>query len=549
MAHMRKNHQDAPKIQSPLGSFPSSNSATVLQFDDGEAATQGNSNGDVNSPKVVTSATYVCAVCEIHFQKKEEVADHMDKEHVTVSQQPQDPNDNDEALNEADTENDTEHDAEAEEDQWLYDALDNIGEVYDVPEKEDEAEILKEKIERIKAVVRKKAEIIKDMIEKNELLQSKNESYRAQEGDLKEKIDTLEASGSYCHECTSKDEVIINKEALLVKKEKETEDEKRKKLDVKKQLENQRKFVNGLKEKYEKVVEENNGLKNTIDEQADNIKHLEEQCGIDENEEDIEEVSMERNLMNKNQSGHLCVTCTQKFTTNNGLEKHMKDKHTEFVCDYCDDVFRTKREFERHMAQCEELGLEAVECNNKKKLVRWGSKKHKCQPTKKTIACTTCERIFKTIPEMKKHKANEHRAQEKSMIICRFYRQGNCLNGDSCQFSHAGFVRNNCQTSPTSKSTPKSSTCRHGDNCAWLAKGTCSFYHRGVGVQKPHQQNKHSPKHQQNDHPNPLRCPRGPSCIHLSRGACNYGGVYYHVQQKEQEEKEQEKEQLCCRVA
>ena len=63
LAHMRKNHQDSTKIQSSLGSFPSSNSATVLQFDETEAATQGNSSGAINSPKVVTTATYVCAVC------------------------------------------------------------------------------------------------------------------------------------------------------------------------------------------------------------------------------------------------------------------------------------------------------------------------------------------------------------------------------------------------------------------------------------------------------------------------------------------------------
>ena len=93
------------------------------------------------------------------------------------------------------------------------------------------------------------------------------------------------------------------------------------------------------------------------------------------------------------------------------------------------------------------------------------------------------------------------------------------FNGDSCQFSHAGFVRNSSETSATSKSTPKLSTCRHGDSCSRLAKGTCSFYHWGVGVQKPRQQNKQSQKHPKNDHPNPLRCPRGPSCVHLTRGA------------------------------
>ena len=49
--------------------------------------------------------------------------------------------------------------AETEEgkDEWLFAELDNIGQVYDVPEKEDEAKTLKAQIERIKTVVKKKA--------------------------------------------------------------------------------------------------------------------------------------------------------------------------------------------------------------------------------------------------------------------------------------------------------------------------------------------------------------------------------------------------------
>ena len=83
----------------------------MLQFDEGEAATQGNSHGDVNSPKVVTTAIYVCAVCEINFQRKEEVTTHMDEVHVTVSQQLQD---NDEVFDEAGEEQDV---------KYLYDNL------------------------------------------------------------------------------------------------------------------------------------------------------------------------------------------------------------------------------------------------------------------------------------------------------------------------------------------------------------------------------------------------------------------------------------------
>ena len=87
LAHMRKHHKESTEIQSPLGSFPPSNSATTHQLDETEDATQGNSDGAVNSPKVVSGGTFVCSVCDLHFQRKEEVTNHVEETHITFSQQ------------------------------------------------------------------------------------------------------------------------------------------------------------------------------------------------------------------------------------------------------------------------------------------------------------------------------------------------------------------------------------------------------------------------------------------------------------------------------
>ena len=140
------------EIQSPLGSFPSINSGTVLQFDETEDdATQGNSNGEVNSPKVVSCATFVCAVCDINFKRKEEVNKHMDETHVTVSQQLQDDN---EALEEAGEEQDLND---------LYDHFEMLSQELKLSEKDHEpSKDLVEKIERFKAILKKKDEIFKE---------------------------------------------------------------------------------------------------------------------------------------------------------------------------------------------------------------------------------------------------------------------------------------------------------------------------------------------------------------------------------------------------
>ena len=80
MDHYKKKHNTGGEIQSPLGRFPpATNPARVLFNDD--PATQGNSHGDVNSPKVVSEATYVCDVCEVHAISKEVLTKHKQDEH------------------------------------------------------------------------------------------------------------------------------------------------------------------------------------------------------------------------------------------------------------------------------------------------------------------------------------------------------------------------------------------------------------------------------------------------------------------------------------
>ena len=59
IAHMRKKHNGTGVVESPLGSFPPSSSAVTLQFDESDDhATQGNSHGQVISPKVISEAIF-----------------------------------------------------------------------------------------------------------------------------------------------------------------------------------------------------------------------------------------------------------------------------------------------------------------------------------------------------------------------------------------------------------------------------------------------------------------------------------------------------------
>ena len=82
--HYKKSHKTAEEIQSPLGKFPTSDPARIL-FRESEPSTQGNSKGQVNSPKISSAGQYICDVCDNYFESKKNVDDHKIKEHDNPS--------------------------------------------------------------------------------------------------------------------------------------------------------------------------------------------------------------------------------------------------------------------------------------------------------------------------------------------------------------------------------------------------------------------------------------------------------------------------------
>ena len=115
--------------------------------------------------------------------------------------------------------------------------------------------------------------------------------------------------------------------------------------------------------------------------------------------------------------------------------------------------------------------------------------------------------------EMKKHMKDDHDedGKEVSREICPHYRRGNCFKGDRCNRSHAGYQQENISQSTSKKSPTRTTTsdwtpaCKHGDDCSWMAKGRCMFFHRNVGVQKPAKQ------------------PQQERPIKQARGPCKFG--------------------------
>ena len=79
--HYNKTHK-ALEIQSPLGKFPASDPARILFDESGEPSTQGNSAGQVNSPKVISTVSFQCGYCELPFDTNDKAILHMKEDHT-----------------------------------------------------------------------------------------------------------------------------------------------------------------------------------------------------------------------------------------------------------------------------------------------------------------------------------------------------------------------------------------------------------------------------------------------------------------------------------
>ena len=430
LAHMRKHHTEpqTSEIESPLGSFPPSNSATVLQFDESdEPATQGNSHGEVNSPKLVSSATYLCDMCETHFKTKEEITQHKIEDHESsdvngfICTECRKDFDSIEAINRHKNEDhinplDVEVEVleEAKEDQDLYDMLESM-----LNESSIHAEVRDEKINRFKTILAKKNTTIKETLRlvskmKTELdglkhdAELRGEVLEKQTKELEDKQKEKEALSKDIR--NQKDR---NKDILISEKLKKMENDKLKGKNNLYLTE-----IEKLRENVGSLTKENTDLNIKINVKQDLVRGLKEALGIEEAEEEenveVVEVNPPSVTMNNDINVQKCNACDKRFRTSSALENHINSKHTEKTCLYCDKVCNNEVELIKHHKECNDIGEANRTCNKCSQIfTRNGIRRHAldCHVPNKEFDCTECEQIFQTENHLKEHEANDHDIQ------------------------------------------------------------------------------------------------------------------------------------------
>ena len=181
--------------------------------------------------------------------------------------------------------------------------------------------------------------------------------------------------------------------------------------------------------------------------------------------------------MSKGQTSHDCNACDKKFKTSTNLENHMNAKHTEKTCVYCDKVCNNDKDLTNHLTECVDKLFVAnsicTKCNQVFTIN--GLKRHKtnCHDQNEEFECQECGELNNSENDLKKHQNKEHKMEQvKSRVVCKHWRRGHCLKGDSCGYSHVGQQNNSSLN--TSKTSTRVPACKNGPRCEWLSKGTCS---------------------------------------------------------------------------
>ena len=435
--HFERNHKAVEEIQSPLGIFPSSDPARMLFTDETRPSTQGNSAGQVNSLKVSSAGSFICAVCDNPFERKTSLDNHKKTEHKNPSS-PGTPIGPSTALvtpttptpvttiNPTEQENE-EFTGDEQDEKDLYDALDIITQNVIEPAREAETrEDIKEMLLRFKSIMSKKNKLIKEAAGN---VRDLDKSTTA----LKHDAEVIERQVIEIEELKNDNKIISNtakvqrernKDVLIADKLKKREKDK-----LKKEKEVILKELETLRESNNSLNEENNNLIEKVKAKNNLIKGLNKASDIENVEVEIEVIEPAI-IMKRNTTSQKCNACNKSFKTSSDLENHMLSKHTEKQCIYCEFICKNERELAEHHKNGEEIDTANSTCSKcNQKFTKQGIRRHKqiCHGPLTDLYCPECGEECSNGNALKKHQDEEHKMERvKSRVVCKHWRRGHC---------------------------------------------------------------------------------------------------------------------------
>ena len=527
--HMKKFHDVVFDAFSPVAA-----SARVL-FDSGREATsvQGNSHGQITSPMVATEGIFQCGKCPEQFRSRDDVKNHMDKQHDNA--RADEPNDN---LAKTGLGN---KDMEVAESDTLDNDSDNEEDLATLMEDIEDGDIAKNLEKRAAA-----DKIVESFVEIA----------------FREMHPTEVTSNKSCHECECKDENLVKLDRLLGEKDALLEE---KSATIRGMSETLRKNVKTRVVMQKKVDQVDKVKKKLADKQKENARlrvllETKEALGEVEtttarpeaNKQAEQEIIVDAvlkkckkcnftapnmnvlglHMENDHQYEFECSECSKKFPFKNQLKIHRRELHEEgtFSCFVCNNRFKTHKELRQHIQKkCKSpstanptpaVSKQIVHKHNEDILVE---DEHKCTMCPKitnnqvslihhintthmhkTDKCDSCGQEFENKSTLIEHIVEKHTVKGTQIIprhvckVCNVEVHGDEARNnhicrkhmDACSFCKKKFysreaVQEHICSEHSFKSVDdqllarkrKTVECSHGVDCYRARRGRCWFKH------------------------------------------------------------------------
>ena len=195
--------------------------------------------------------------------------------------------------------------------------------------------------------------------------------------------------------------------------------------------------------------------------------------------------------------GYQCNKCDKTERTQGDLNHHIQTEHRPdlYTCTKCNKQFQAKNALKQHMNS-------QHPANPPVGHAQWADKRNQVQEL--DYCCNQCGNCFAELKQLREHKKNDHKGQTFQEFTavkaqCHFYLQGRC-NRNPCRFSHnqqqqqQQKQQQQKQQQQQQQQQQQTPACSRGQQCRFLAWGTCNFFHPGVGVQQPRQQKQQRPQ-------------------------------------------------------
>ena len=150
-----------------------------------------------------------------------------------------------------------------------------------------------------------------------------------------------------------------------------------------------------------------------------------------------------------------CYHCQEGFKNQTDLNHHIQRVHSPEThsCKKCKKKFKAKNSLKQHLSTQHPINPPVGH-------QQWAEERNVAQGL--DYCCNQCAELFETLPELRKHKKDDH--------------EGQSFSGFTTVTRHKRGAHE-----PSQHRQP---VCTRGQQCNFLAWGTCHFFHPGVGVQQ-----------------------------------------------------------------